>query len=279
MKRFNLSDVTLRLVLAVTLAAVIRPSSGQDFKGAIDQCTKEFDMDMDVVISLKYGDFSERDPLIECFTECLMKRSGFMFDDYSYNKTLIIGFAGRYLEPEGEQNVSQVIIHENYHKKFLFNDIALLILEKPFQASNHIQLLCLAPQGMSFDDERKCIATGWGKERFESPSYQNILKKVELPVMDHENCQNAFRQTRLGANFKVHQTFLCAGGEEGVDTCTGDGGSPLVCPSAENGNRYQLAGIVAWGIGCGQAGVPGAYTKASLFTEWIERNVDVSNDY
>lgn len=39
--------------------------SGQDFKGAIDQCTKEFDMDMDVVISLKYGDFSERDPLIE----------------------------------------------------------------------------------------------------------------------------------------------------------------------------------------------------------------------
>ncbi|EDS38119.1 Odorant-binding protein 56e [Culex quinquefasciatus] len=105
MKRFNLSDVTLRLVLAVTLAVLIRPSSGQDFKGAIDQCTKEFDMDMDVVISLKYGDFSERDPLIECFTECLMKRSGFMFDDYSYNKTLIIGFAGRYLEPEGAQTV------------------------------------------------------------------------------------------------------------------------------------------------------------------------------
>lgn len=38
---------------------------------------------------------------LQCFTECLMKRSGFMFDDFSYNKTLIIGFAGRYLEPEG----------------------------------------------------------------------------------------------------------------------------------------------------------------------------------
>lgn len=178
-----------------------------------------------------------------------------------------------------EQIVSRVIIHENYHKKFLFNDIALLILEEPFQPDEHIQLLCLAPQGKSFDNEQNCIATGWGKERFDSPSYQNILKKVELPVMDHENCQSAFRKTRLGATFQLHRSFLCAGGEEGVDTCTGDGGSPLACPSAENGNRYQLAGIVAWGIGCGQAGVPGAYAKASLHTEWIERNIDGPSDY
>ncbi|EAT46211.1 AAEL002598-PA [Aedes aegypti] len=92
-------------VALLMLASSIVPGCAQDFKGAIDECTKEFEMDMDVVVSLKYGDFSERDPLIECFTECLMKRSGFMFDDFSYNKTLIIGFAGRYLEPEGAQYV------------------------------------------------------------------------------------------------------------------------------------------------------------------------------
>lgn len=178
-----------------------------------------------------------------------------------------------------EQTVSQVIIHENYHQKFLFNDIALLVLEKSFLPDEHIQLLCLAPQGKSFDGKENCIATGWGKERFDSPSYQNILKKVELPIMGHEKCQSAFRKTRLGSTFQLHRSFMCAGGEEGVDTCTGDGGSPLACPSVENGNRYQLAGIVAWGIGCGQAGVPGAYAKASLHTEWIERNIDDPSDY
>ncbi|XP_062563139.1 general odorant-binding protein 56d-like [Armigeres subalbatus] len=100
MKSLAASGVALLL-----LASSVGLSCAQDFKGAIDVCTKEFEMDMDVVISLKYGDFSERDPLIECFTECLMKRSGFMFDDFTYNKTLIIGFAGRYLEPEGAQYV------------------------------------------------------------------------------------------------------------------------------------------------------------------------------
>ncbi|XP_058127918.1 uncharacterized protein LOC131285831 [Anopheles ziemanni] len=95
------------LLLIVALVLVL-PESGclaQDFKGAIDHCTKDFDLDMDIVVSLKYGDFTERDPMIECFTECLMKKSGFMYDDYTYNKTLIIGFAGRYLEPEGAQSV------------------------------------------------------------------------------------------------------------------------------------------------------------------------------
>merc|ERR1712080_700236 len=39
----------------------------------------------------------------------------------------------------------------------------------------------------------------------------------------------------------------------------GDGGSPLVCPPKTIPNRYVQAGIVAWGIGCGEQGTPGVY--------------------
>ena len=52
--------------------------------------------------------------------------------------------------------------------------------------------------------------------------------------------------------------FLCAGGEEGKDACKGDGGGPLVCSV---GGVWHLAGIVSWGIGCGERDIPGVYVK------------------
>merc|ERR1711918_256146 len=47
------------------------------------------------------------------------------------------------------------------------------------------------------------------------------------------------------------------------DTCTGDGGSPLVCPSYQDPDTYIQAGIVAFGVGCGDDGIPGVYSDVS----------------
>jgi plasma kallikrein len=58
------------------------------------------------------------------------------------------------------------------------------------------------------------------------------LKKLELPVVPLRNCQQQLRETKLGPRFQLHNSFICAGGEKDVDTCIGDGGSPLVCPIA-----------------------------------------------
>merc|ERR1711890_19914 len=60
-------------------------------------------------------------------------------------------------------------------------------------------------------------------------------------------CEASLRRTRLGGKFQLDNSFLCAGGVPGKDTCKGDGGSPLVCPSKTFPNRYVQAGIVAWG--------------------------------
>merc|ERR1712154_54629 len=62
----------------------------------------------------------------------------------------------------------------------------------------------------------------------------------------------------------------CAGGVDGKDTCRGDGGSPLVCPSKEDPQTYTQAGIVSWGVGCGEDGSPGVYASVSRAVCWID---------
>lgn len=46
----------------------------------------------------------------------------------------------------------------------------------------------------------------------------------------------------------------------------GDGGGPMVC---ERGGTWQVVGVVSWGIGCGQYGVPGVYVKVAQYIDWI----------
>merc|ERR1712186_312169 len=71
----------------------------------------------------------------------------------------------------------------------------------------------------------------------------------------------------------LDESFVCAGGVNGKDTCKGDGGSPLVCPSQEDPDIYIQAGIVAWGIGCGEDGTPGVYADVSQAVCWIDQAV------
>lgn len=45
------------------------------------------------------------------------------------------------------------------------------------------------------------------------------MKKVELPVIPRLLCVEELRKTRLSQHFKLHGSFICAGGEPGKDTC------------------------------------------------------------
>ncbi|XP_063614616.1 uncharacterized protein LOC134787733 [Penaeus indicus] len=159
--------------------------------------------------------------------------------------------------------------HPDFYSGNLHNDIAVLRLISPvdFVTNPHISPICLPDRFTKFTGSR-CQAAGWGKNAFgEVGDFQNLLKEVSLPMVDHRLCQNALRQTRLGPNFSLHESMICAGGEAGSDTCEGDGGSPLVCQDRDG--TFRLAGLVSWGIGCGQPGVPGVYTNIPLFIDWI----------
>lgn len=58
-------------------------------------------------------------------------------------------------------------------------------------------------------------------------------------MVRHDQCERALKTSpRLSPNFFLHPSFVCAGGEPNKDVCTGDGGSPLVCPMPGDPSRY-----------------------------------------
>ncbi|XP_033235774.1 phenoloxidase-activating factor 2 [Drosophila pseudoobscura] len=177
--------------------------------------------------------------------------------------------------PHEDRYVKEIVYHEQFNKGALYNDVALLSLESSFTSQENIQPVCLPSPGDIFDYER-CFATGWGKNKFgKDGEYQVILKKVDLPVMPKQQCQSNLRETRLGKHFILHDSFICAGGEKDKDTCKGDGGSPLVCPIKGEQNRFKSAGIVAWGIGCGEENIPGVYANVASLRSWIDEKLKV----
>lgn len=172
--------------------------------------------------------------------------------------------------PHQDREVSSMVVHPQYTKSNLVNDIALLFLRSPVAIEAHINTACLPPQDFNFDRSR-CVASGWGKNVFgKEGKYQVILKKINLPMVPFSQCQNALRTTRLGNRFQLSNTFVCAGGEPNQDTCKGDGGSPLLCPVNGSMNQYYQSGIVAWGIGCGENQIPGVYVNVAKFRNWID---------
>jgi len=50
---------------------------------------------------------------------------------------------------------------------------------------------------------------------------QKILREVEVPILDNEECEVRLRLTRLGGAFKLNRhSFMCAGAEPRKDACT-----------------------------------------------------------
>ncbi|XP_076160505.1 uncharacterized protein LOC143143294 isoform X1 [Ptiloglossa arizonensis] len=175
--------------------------------------------------------------------------------------------------PYIERDVAGIHVHPEFYAGTLYNDIAILRIDHQidFQRNPHVSPACLPDKRDDFARSR-CWTTGWGKDAFgDFGKYQNILKEVDVPVVSNQICEQQMRRTRLGPGFDLHAGFICAGGEEGKDACKGDGGGPMVC---ERHGRWQLAGIVSWGIGCGQAGVPGVYSRVSHYLDWIQQIVN-----
>jgi secreted trypsin-like serine protease len=190
------------------------------------------------------------------------------------------GFKAPEVVSHQEYLVTRAVPHPLFNPVRLSNDIAVLVLERDLDLTDpYINSVCLPSCDQQFDhvftngSGSRCWVAGWGKDEF-TGSFQFLQRKVNVPLVGRQGCEHSLRaaldrrEAGQGQRFSLDPSELCAGGEEGKDACTGDGGSPLVCQAASG--RWTVVGLVAWGVGCAEPEVPGVYTRVSHFREWID---------
>ncbi|HLN08277.1 MAG TPA: serine protease, partial [Xanthobacteraceae bacterium] len=192
--------------------------------------------------------------------------------------------------------IRRIIVHEGFSHA-MENDIALLELASPASSTpvpyGRPDTVALETPG------RRGVVTGWGylKSMKRDPNRGNTwvdahtgdpispdnihsyiddtLRQVDLPLIGWQECREAYdKQPRSGS---VDGRNLCAGeAQGGRDSCQGDSGGPLVMRD-EHGFYVQI-GVVSWGLGCGEPGVPGVYTRIAAFDGWLRRNTGIRQD-
>ncbi len=153
-------------------------------------------------------------------------------------------------------SADQVLIHPDWNRNTMANDIGLIHLETPIQSGSlpAFDLRSLPEDGDSL------FVTGWGRTSW-GGSASDTLRGALVTVDDQ--CGSYPGPSGIEI---LDSVMVCAGGQ-GVDSCQGDSGGPLVGNYA---GALYLVGIVSWGEGCAQTGYPGVYTRVSAYIDWIE---------
>lgn len=167
--------------------------------------------------------------------------------------------------------IESKIIHQNYKYNKQEYDIALLRLCSPVSLTNknYVNTICLpiTKDLQKQQDQSRFIVAGWGQT--EKRTWPKALMKAVVPRRSIDFCRDFFPNAGIADN------LICAGGENGVDTCLGDSGGPLFSAAlVHSGSRYIQYGITHNGHpSCDekQQGKtpPSMYTNIADHMDWI----------
>ncbi|XP_044261229.1 transmembrane protease serine 9-like [Tribolium madens] len=159
---------------------------------------------------------------------------------------------------------TKYILHENYNKNTLANDIGLIPLPQDVSFNDNIQPVSLPSKGLT--DGTLVTISGWGLTSDGNEEASPDLMYVDLVTISDSDCASAYGFLNDGV--------VCAKGPGSIvqSTCEGDSGGPLVT----NDSEPVHVGIVSFGHpdGC-ESGNPAGFTRTYYFIDWIKENTVV----
>ncbi|XP_062498790.1 vitamin K-dependent protein C-like [Corticium candelabrum] len=168
-------------------------------------------------------------------------------------------------------NSSSIIIHPNFNQTSFDHDIAVLKLARPVNCNcRTIMPVCLpdkARDSSYIRAQQNGIVTGWGRVN-STVSRSRCLRKGDVRLKSRRLCQIKHQ------GYQITENMLCATDYNGA--CEGDSGGPLVVKNRKFRGRYVLAGVVSWGIGCGEKTKFGVYTDVISHLDWIKSSCGIN---
>ncbi|CAB3225809.1 unnamed protein product [Arctia plantaginis] len=159
-------------------------------------------------------------------------------------------------DPLVKIDVENVYVHPEYDGRE--HDIAIVRLAEDAPYTDFIRPVCL-PKG-ELKTDTTFFAAGWGEIPMKG-IYAHDKKIIPLPLWNKKDCQASYKHIVLP------ESVICAGGQEGIDTCRGDSGGPLTRVQ----ETVELFGVTSGGNArCGTKNYPGIYTKVVDYLDWIE---------
>ncbi|XP_066469390.1 granzyme A-like isoform X2 [Tiliqua scincoides] len=160
-------------------------------------------------------------------------------------------------------NITKMVRHPRFESKSYENDIMLLKLKRKAKINRSVKTVTLVKPTHDIRAGTQCLVAGWGHSD-RSKARSDMLREVNVTVFKRSFCNDE----RHYDGPIVTTDRLCAGDlRGGKDACQGDSGGPLIC------NRKQ-AGIVSFGLHCGDRRYPGIYTRLTKdYLSWIRKTI------
>ena len=163
---------------------------------------------------------------------------------------------------EYNREASSWLIHPNYDRFTLANDIALLFLSL---AVDGVPLPKINRKKSEPKAGKSVTAIGLGKIQSSPQVLPTDLMQVSMKTLPAEEC-NIYN-----TNVFQDMNHICVGDSKNI--CQGDSGGPLLLTGKGRPSKDVVVGISSYtgGVSCGE--YPSGFTRVSKFASWITEHV------
>lgn len=174
-------------------------------------------------------------------------------------------------------SIERVIIHPEYSKSLLINDIGLVKLAEPLDDENQKYTTIPTTSEMAeYNAADTVVAMGLGYID-DDKTKPTVIQQATMTKLTDENCKTLVESTYNSEYTSLSQTCtlpLKNEEDELTGVCNGDSGGPLTFEE-KNGSYTQFA-LTSYGAeaSCSAEGVPQVFTDITGYADWIECYID-----